>query len=133
MNKREIKFRAWDGKQMMYDITQWHVSDRDKKYHLIDGYSLEYLMQFTGLLDKNGIEIYEGDVVRHKSENPNWMPLDDNSPLEIDVESVVEYKGHSFWLSKEYFGWEGEGLADWSNLEVLGNIYEHPNLLTTQP
>jgi len=63
MKKREIKFRAWDieGKRMYnFDFDEIIQQGHVKYCEILDG----ELMQFTGLLDKNGKEIYVGDVLR---------------------------------------------------------------------
>jgi uncharacterized phage protein (TIGR01671 family) len=118
---REIKFRAWDEvhKKMYFperlfckkDGTVWHVDLGDTSR--IIGQQGFKLMQYTGLKDKNGTEIYEGDIVRYKSFFSSDYVL-----------GVVEYTEQAEWavdmrlLSRIY-----------SNVEVIGNIYEHPHLL----
>ena len=76
-------------------------------------------MQFTGLLDKNGKEIYEGDIIRY--ETLHYDPSEGDSPCSF---SQVEYRGSSFVFD--------EGLLDdWGadDIEVIGNIYENSELL----
>ena len=53
---REIKFRAWD-KDLLKMYSKWTVIPDDDRSHI--------LMQYTGLKDKNGVEIYEGDILKN--------------------------------------------------------------------
>lgn len=132
---RVIKFRAWDAK-----LNKWFVPVyRAYAGELLDMHitlsgqpcirSLEdcsdmreidryVLSQFTGLHDKNGVEIYEGDVVKGK-------PYFD----EEERVSYIIYQKNGFWVNGEHFGWEGEGLWEWDKIEVIGNIHEHSELL----
>ena len=89
------------------------------------------IMQFTGLYDKNGIEIYEGDIVRQAFPNYSYDEVDGDmaEPRWIDKISHIEYRGHGFWVADESFGWEGEDLWDWELMEVIGNIYQNPELI----
>lgn len=103
--QREIKFRAWGMSKTMRsweELKPLHVSTIFSKsvgYHL---------MQYTGLKDKNGNEIYEGDIVMlGGSKEPK----------------VMEFKGGSFILGHIYHGTEAY------RMEIIGNIYEHPDLL----
>lgn len=128
-----MKFRVWD-KEINYLDYDVRVTSTDKyeKVEVLDGFSdwreIEsndhVLMSNTGLKDKNGTEIYEGDICR-------WT---DPEAFEGEIISdifVVRY-------SDEYLKWIGENynsyddLYDFSDdreLELIGNIYENPELL----
>ena len=84
------------------------------------------LMQYTGLLDKNGKEIYEGDIVKVQE-------FDDDYDA---TNHVVEYCGDRNYLAFDIKGWDGDanGLSEAQGYPfecvVIGNIYENPELLT---
>lgn len=102
---REIKFRAWDkGDNKMLDAMGLiDIIQTDDCMGFPD--SAEF-MQYTGLKDKNGKEIYEGDIVE-----------DSNVIMEVKF-----YSGHSVINYAHFVLPDGE-------LKVIGNIYENPDLL----
>lgn len=65
---RQIKFRCWNGEQMV--SPDYITRDEQLGGKKIPFLSSTTLLQFTGLLDKNGKEIYEGDIVRIPNEFP---------------------------------------------------------------
>lgn len=106
---RAIKFRFWRDNEMQM---AHRLNAYDNNNFAGDG---EILMQFTGLYDCEGKEIYEGDIVN---------AYDNNC---LDNIGVIEYYQNSFNLVCQDIH-----LSQWSNAEniyVLGNIYEHPELL----
>lgn len=142
---REIKFRAWDKDETQWlnikhfgfdDKELWYVQAIDENEKDIDPpYFVEYneieLMQYTGLKDKNGKEIYEGDILQ-----TTQYPC---SPVD-DYVLVVEYDIDRFWgvrTMKANATVRGisNGIADGlyefldEELEVIGNIYENPELI----
>ena len=123
MNKfepKEKKFKVWDGVDYMsnpftlYDIVL-------RKIQFTSDYKV---LEYTGRNDKNGIEIYEGSIVKR-----NALCFDDNYETYYEEQiSFVSYHGHGFWFEGEHFGWEGEGLWDWDQVEVIGNTYENSDI-----
>ena len=106
---RPIKFRAWDEteNEMLYDV--WACPKGGWIAGLRTGRNI---MQFTGLKDKNGKEIFEGDVVR---EEMNQM--------------VYEIKSQPSYFTAEERGYRFPLYSLKYPLEIIGNIYQHPQLL----
>lgn len=123
---RVIKFRAWDKeeKKMYFDVQNNYDNIREQT--CFQDNNLE-LMQFTGLKDKNGKEIYEGDIIKAKHDVGDY-----------DIGSVVYGRKGAFCidLPKVATGIKSPLLNyihgimfDESDIEVIGNIYENPELL----
>lgn len=128
---RKIRFRAWDGKRMHLfdnfhetlsynDISGWNVAPNEVDYkgEWLCGESQDktpdfVLMQFTGLLDYDDKEIYEGDIVEYRYR-------------ESDIESRV---GVVEWYRGEYRIDTHDVLGAIYPEKILGNIYENPELL----
>ncbi len=130
---REIKFRAWDKVDKMMDtVVEMHYGTDNKLCWIAiprqmteDEWQLEQrevddkdiiLMQFTGLLDRNGKEIYEGDIIKSLK---NCM-FDEG----YEVADVL-FQGGAF----KYRSVNLKTVVDGFKAEVIGNIYENPELL----
>ena len=124
---REIKFRAWDKKQnqmVLIDPPRYH-----EKIGALVMYSSVLisdemeLMQYTGLKDNNGKDIYEGDIVNlttnHIADlNPDWPKK--TSKVEVKWENAMFKFGD---MTMNYMPLRN------AELKVIGNIYENPELL----
>jgi uncharacterized phage protein (TIGR01671 family) len=119
---RQIKFRAWGvDAEVMHD---WNTVQKIDKWW---NHEALILMQFTGLLDKNGKEIWEGDIVK--------MYVFDASPVPLEIKTSVLFHEGVFTVIK--VNEEPISLRDaviTSNktkkgLEIIGNIYENLELL----
>lgn len=120
---REIIFRGKrtdNGKWIEGDVCRW----LDATYALannVDSYARtsfevipETVGQYTGLTDKNGTKIFEGDICKHRS----------NYSDNIVISTVVYENGHFLALVDKHSGFE---LSE--KLEVIGNIHDNPELL----
>lgn len=140
---REIKFRAWDKTEAR--MLDWKYLVTQQGTYLNSKHFAS--MQFTGLHDKNGKEIYEGDILRmhcgsddgafNKAEIPGEVIWDElgfrvRLPDRKCIPSQGSEKGKEVSAS-EMHSWVGMHtcLLQWtSKLEVIGNIYENPTLLS---
>jgi uncharacterized phage protein (TIGR01671 family) len=120
---REIKFRAWDEeKKSMYyiDLYEYMSFDEEAQDNMITCNARKNgLMQYTGLKDKNGKEIYEGDIVKDR-----WGNNKEVSFSEIDFCTYDgSCAGYGFVLEDQY-------PSDYKQtVEIIGNIYENPDLI----
>ena len=137
---REIKFRAWDEekKTMVFPVQSWNTELfffgfnskglECSRYVGKGAWKRLPVMQFTGLLDKNGKEIYEGDVVKYDTseEINHWV---------AGETAIVVWVAPRFtFRMKPYNEFSGSNqnmpsADDAEFLERIGNIYENPELL----
>jgi uncharacterized phage protein (TIGR01671 family) len=120
---REIKFRAWDEERKYFiELGIGHTPlffNHEGK--LKSDYGCIKIMQYTGLKDKNGKEIYEGDIVKW-----NQYFLGSKKAEEIELKTSTVYWHNGAWVLSEDKGWNA---SIYNNIEVIGNIYENPELL----
>jgi uncharacterized phage protein (TIGR01671 family) len=111
---KDIRFRAWDGESMNYGGFNIHCSGKIQKECFINNEILN-VMQFTGLQDKDGDDIYEGDIV--------------------DGVLYKDYSKHVGFILYDYNGYriktntKSLGLDLTEKLTVIGNIHQNPELL----
>jgi hypothetical protein len=108
---REIKFRAWDEGLMEYSSTDVFGLDAGD---ILQRFDNDNVMQFTGLYDKNGKEIYEGDIVKLVNKD--------------GIKHITEIKWHNGRYVIDTWMMFADTLV-LHKCEVIGNIYENPELI----
>jgi len=116
---RELKFRAWDkyNKQMWKSIDSISLFFTNMEELQMADNGIIY-MQYTGLKDKNGIEIYEGDICKCH-DHPTGIE---------DAKGEVIFNQGRYWIGTGSICSLDDYGTDWT--EVLGNKYSNPELLT---
>lgn len=115
--RREIKFRAWDKNKAVFYFFDLENDNYPEAFWSL--HSSKELTEFTGLKDKNGKEIYEGDIVIE----PSWWWG------ALEVIECLSFNGQQ----RQWIGINGGSKVHnyWhlNELEKIGNIYENPELL----
>ena len=127
---REIKFRAWlKEDEKMANVETMDFTDKSIQYlkrsEIINAYILRResfddveLMQYTGLKDKNGKEIYEGDILFFRDENMKYIVVWQDAAFIIKSIEIRKYSEKMYWLDDTEIC-----------CEIVGNIYENKKLL----
>ena len=107
MNQREIKFRAWDGEKMINNYLSFDKTPVGWIHGELYKMGVKVIQQYTGLKDKNGKEIYEGDII---TDNSGKVCIQEWQNVKI-IKEPTNVTINFHWC------------------EVIGNIYENPELL----
>lgn len=144
MKQKELKFRIWDTEKFTYSDTLTYIGleAKSEKFRNISQLSFLFgsilankivdkvvIQQYTGLKDKNGKEIYEGDIVVDKIYNDPNIKQTDNF--------IVAYYSGAFRLDVIWGGYGGVEIENMQllkadRLEIIGNVFETPELLTSK-
>jgi len=119
---REIKFMFWDVRYMKM------VGPKSLRSILMDDQVIDLesieVLQYIGVNDKTGVEIYEGDIVKFKNFMNHLHKLRDTTTRNI---GLVEYDEDRFVITQN--GYVLTNLVSPQHIEVIGNKFENPDLL----
>lgn len=138
---RTIKFRAWDTKLKRWNLSveidcfgniqeykyngsafyQKYKSDYECSIDLENGNKRFILVQFTGLYDCEGKEVYMGDIIEGTFQLRKQDPVEFISPVDFSVLWGATVEGDDVY-----------SLGRCRNIKLIGNIYEHPHLLNNE-
>ena len=104
---------------------QVYINEKKELDSRIKGYSClsEHLMQSTGLKDKNGVEIFEGDILLHTSSSVNYSDTYWHSYVQ-----AYRMDNGAFRIKGKHI-YDTDLMSARSRIEVVGNIYQHQKLL----
>lgn len=121
---REFKFRAWSETLKKMDYSPMNAIGFDGCIYFgnadITGFH-DCIMQYTGLHDKNGKEIYEGDIVANT--------VNDRKAEVKFGEYISEFGTRLYGFYYHTCDYQYDVRADTKNMYIIGNIYENPELL----
>jgi uncharacterized phage protein (TIGR01671 family) len=140
---REIKFRVWNKVDKCWQSEEhfairlcgdkWFIDDETAELIEIKNENNFTLMQYTGLTDKNGKEIYEGDILENltiSKELEEYVNVDNKYCQIIFSEGAFRLYFKGDLLCNEPYEIEDIGFYDLNNYQIIGNIFENPELLT---
>ena len=110
---REIKFRAWDKEeQEMLDWDKFFNLDIAQVFESKGSWGV-YPMQYTGLKDKYGVEIYEGDILSY---------------FGFEYEVIFEESAFGWYEGGQFYAFAEMAIDEIAKTKIIGNRYENPEL-----